>query len=145
MFSTCVGTPYSFLTAVPYENALVVYAGNWAFVAALRTIGCTRPLAASWPVQSCAPMMTSGASAAATVPRSSRILPKSWTTTLTFAPRAVAHAFASCVTAVLRSWSAQMVTVGPAATADLTLPATAARIATATRARSAGVRFIFIP
>ena len=28
MFSICVGTPYSFLTAVPYENALSVYAGN---------------------------------------------------------------------------------------------------------------------
>ena len=54
MFSICVGTPYSFLTAVPYENALVVYAGNCAFVAALRKSGCTRPLAASWPVQSCA-------------------------------------------------------------------------------------------
>ena len=38
-----------------------VYAGNCARVALVGKRGSTRPSAASWPVQSCAPMMTSGA------------------------------------------------------------------------------------
>ena len=86
MFSTATGTPYSFLTAVPYEKAFSVYDGKFFVVALLRKIGVTRPLAASWPVQSCAAVITSGASAAATVPRLSRMSPKFLVTTLIVAP-----------------------------------------------------------
>src|SRR3954453_15643978 len=39
MFSTCVGTPYSFLTAVPYEKASSVYLGNCHRAEALSTKG----------------------------------------------------------------------------------------------------------
>ena len=35
MFSTATGMPYSFLTAVPYENAFSVYDGNCALTALL--------------------------------------------------------------------------------------------------------------
>jgi len=35
MFSTCTGMPYSFFTAVPYENASSVYFGNSALTALL--------------------------------------------------------------------------------------------------------------
>ena len=35
MFSTATGMPYSFFTAVPYENALSVYDGNCLRTAAL--------------------------------------------------------------------------------------------------------------
>ncbi len=99
---------------MPYENASSVYFGNSFRVAAFGWSGTTSPLAASWPVQSWAPTITSGASAAATVPRLSRMSPKFLITILTSAPRAFAHAVATSVTAVLRSWSVQITTVGPA-------------------------------
>src|SRR3954452_2432170 len=52
MFSTATGTPYSFLTAVPYEKAFSVYDGNCFLTVALGNTGTTRPFAASFPVQS---------------------------------------------------------------------------------------------
>ena len=70
--------------------------------------GSNRPLAASSPVQSCAPTITSGAFSALTVPRSLRIWPKSFSTTLTVRPLDCAQAVATDVTAGLRSLSAQM-------------------------------------
>ena len=131
MFSTDVGTPYSFLIAVPYEKAFSVYAGKFFFVAVLRKIGSTRPFAASWPVQSCAAVITSGASAAATVPRLSRMSPKFLVTTLIVAPLVAAQSVATLVTAAARSESVQITIVGPAlwaATAEVA--ATAAIAAT---------------
>src|SRR5262249_33629911 len=65
-------------------------------------------------VQSCAATMTSGASAAETVPRFDRIEPKSLVTTVTVAPFADAHWFAIFVTAGERFASVQMTIVGPA-------------------------------
>src|SRR4051795_12606959 len=108
MFSTAAGTPYSFLTAVPYEKASSVYVGKFFFVAVLRKIGVTRPFAASLPVQSCAAVMTSGASAAATVPRLSRMSPKFLVTTLIVAPFVAAQSPATFVTAAARSESVQI-------------------------------------
>src|SRR5688572_13147945 len=66
-FSSATGAPYSRLTAVPYENASRAYFGNCLSVAFFGDSGRTRPSAASCPVQSCAPMITSGAVAGATV------------------------------------------------------------------------------
>src|SRR3954465_9498840 len=114
MFSTATGTPYSFLTAVPYEKAFSVYDGKFFVVALLRKIGATRPLAASLPVQSCAAVITSGASAAATVPRLSRMSPKFFVTTLIVAPLEPAQSLATLVTAAARSESVQITIFGPA-------------------------------
>src|SRR4051795_10457287 len=114
MFSTATGPPYSFLTAGPYEKAFSVHDGKFFVVALLRKIGATRPLAASLPVQSCAAVITSGASAAATVPRLSRMSPKFLVTTLIVAPFEAAQAFATLVTAAARSESVQITMFGPA-------------------------------
>ena len=73
-------------------------------VAFVGTSGSTEPSAASSPVQSCAPTITSGALSAWTVLRSSRILPKSFSTTSTFRPRWTPQApatFVDCRLAVL--------------------------------------------
>src|SRR3954454_21631699 len=126
MFSTAAGTPYSFLTAVPYEKASSVYVGKFFFVAVLRKIGVTRPFAASLPVQSCAAVITSGASAAATVPRLSRMSPKFLVTTLTVAPFLVAQSLATLVTAAARSESVQMTMLTALWAADAVVATTAA-------------------
>src|SRR3954454_3485716 len=139
MFSTATGTPYSFLTAVPYEKAFSVYDGKFFVVALLRKIGATRPLAASLPVQSCAAVITSGASAAATVPRLSRMSPKFLVTTLIVAPLEPAQSLATLVTAAARSESVQITIVGPALCAATACVAATAAIA-ATTPRSAHMR-----
>src|SRR4051794_16445969 len=126
MFSTAAGMPYSFLTAVPYEKAFSVYDGNCDLTAALGNSGCTRPFAASWPVQSCAAVITSGASAAATVPRLSRMSPKFLVTTLTVAPFLVAQSLATLVTAAARSESVQMTMLTALWAADAVVATTAA-------------------
>ena len=59
-------------------------------------------------------MIMSGASAAATVPRLSRMSPKFLVTTLIVAPFEAAQAFATLVTAGARSESVQITIVGPA-------------------------------
>src|SRR3954468_24263269 len=138
-FSTATGTPYSFFTAVPYENAFSVYDGKFFFAAELRKIGETRPLAASLPVQSCAAVITSGASASETVPRLSRMSPKFFVTTLIVAPLDLAQSFATFVTAGARSESVQITIVGPALCAPTACVATTAAIA-ATTPRSAHMR-----
>src|SRR3954447_23073194 len=138
-FSTATGTPYSFFTAVPYEKAFSVYDGKFFFAAELRKIGATRPLAASLPVQSCAAVITSGASASATVPRLSRMSPKFFVTTLIVAPLDFAQSFATFVTAAARSESVQITIVGPALCAPTACVATTAAIA-ATTPRSAHMR-----
>src|SRR5947209_8727106 len=83
--------------------------------------------------------MTSGASAAATVPRLSRMSPKFLVTTLIVAPFVAAQSFATFVTAAVRSESVQITIVGPAlwdATADVAATAAIA----ATTPRSAHMR-----
>ncbi len=112
---------------MPYENALSAYCGNCARVARDGKSGSTRPLAASSPVQSCAPTITSGAVDASTVLRSSRIFPKSFWTTLTSMPRAAPQADATRSTAALRSASVQIVTF-PAGAASVVAPVGAAEL-----------------
>ena len=99
MFSSATGAPYSFLIAVPYENAFSAYAGNCFSVACDGNSGTTEPLAASSPIQSCAPTITSGAVSAWTVLRSSRIGPSSFCTTVTLTPLLCAQTLAIFVTA----------------------------------------------
>src|SRR3954463_12854517 len=139
MFSTATGTPYSFLTAVPYEKAFSVYDGKFFVVALLRKIGATRPLAASLPVQSCAAVITSGASAAATVPRLSRMSPKFLVTTLIVAPLEPAQSLATLVTAAARAEALQINIVTPGLCAATACVAATAAIA-ATTHRSAHMR-----
>ena len=114
MFSICTGMPYSFLTAVPYENASSVYFGNWAATVLLGNNGTTRPFAASWPVQSWAATTTSGASADDTVPRFVSMSPKFLVTTWIVAPFFAAQALATLVMEAARFASVQMTIVGPA-------------------------------
>ena len=116
-----------------------MYDGKFFFVAVLRKIGVTRPFAASWPVQSCAAVITSGASAAATVPRLSRMSPKFLVTTLIVAPLEAAQSLATLVTAAARSESVQITIVGPALCAATACVAATAAIA-ATTPRSAHMR-----
>ena len=112
MFSSCVGMPYRFFTAVPYENALSVYAGNCAFVGRARgRAAATRPLAASWPVQSCAPMMTSGAVAGSDRAEVVADLAEVLDDDLDGRAAGLSPRFATWVTAALRSLSAQIVIV----------------------------------
>ncbi len=112
-------------------------------VACFGEIGSTRPSAASWPVQSCAPMITSGALAAATVLSWSRMSPKFFTTTSTCTPRLDAQALAIFSMSARRSLSVQIRIVPPAAELALTAPdagtaaATVASIATTTQAPNA--------
>src|SRR3954471_20881741 len=126
MFSTATGTPYSFLTAVPYEKALSVYDGNCFLTVALGNTGTTRPFAASLPVQSWAAVITSGASAEATVPRLSRMSLKFLVTTFTVAPFLAAQSPATFVTAAARSASVQITRLTALCAAVAVLAATAA-------------------
>src|SRR6476646_5759718 len=84
----------------------------------------------------------SGASAAATVPRFVWMEPKSFETTLTVAPLAEAHAFATLVIAGARFASAQMTSVGPAFW-DATAEEAAAAATAATTPSSAHMRLQF--
>src|SRR5581483_9853268 len=143
MFSTCTGIPYSFLTAVPYEKPASVYAGNCARTAFDGYSGSTRPLAASWPVQSFAARITSGAESADTVPTAVSIDPKSFVTTWTVAPFDAAQALATLVTAGARFASVQMTIVGPALCAATADDAITAAIA-ATPKSSAHMRLMCI-
>src|SRR5436190_5575966 len=104
-FSSCVGIPYSRAPFFPYENALSEYFGNCARTAFRGKSGRTSPFAASSPVQSCAPTITSGASLVATVFRLSRIDPKSLTTTLTSTPRVLPQALVTLSTSAFLFWS----------------------------------------
>src|SRR4051794_1452881 len=72
--------------------------------------------------------MTSGASAAATVPRLSRMSPKFFVTTLTVAPFLAAQSLATFVTAAARSESVQ-ITMLTALCAAVAVLATTAAIA----------------
>src|SRR5215213_1261647 len=151
MFSTATGAPYSRLTALPYENASSVYDGKFAVTVERGVIGTTRPPAASSPVQSCAPTMTSGAVSALTLLRSVRMSPNSLRTTSTVTPRERAHAPATFSTAALRLPSAQILSVVaeavvPAVGAAEAVPATAASADAAIAAISAVMRHVdFIP
>src|SRR5436190_7780133 len=75
--------------------------------------------------------MTSGASAAATVPRLSRMSPKFFVTTLTVAPFLAAQSFATLVTAAARSESVQITMLTALCAAVAVVATTAASAATA--------------
>src|SRR3954454_17202437 len=75
--------------------------------------------------------MTSGASAAATVPRLSRMSPKFFVTTLTVAPFLAAQSFATLVTAAARSESVQITMLTALWAAVAVVATTAASAATA--------------
>src|SRR3954449_10680299 len=75
--------------------------------------------------------MTSGASAAATVPRLSRMSPKFFVTTFTVAPFLAAQSFATLVTAAARSESVQITMLTALCAAVAVVATTAASAATA--------------
>src|SRR4051794_6624184 len=75
--------------------------------------------------------MTSGASAAATVPRLSRMSPKFFVTTLTVAPFLAAQSFATLVTAAARSESVQITMLTALCAAVAVVATTAASAGTA--------------